>query len=72
MAGVRRANAPRTDIVFVGRLRDKLTQCTPRQRSGIFIGGTPAASLEFNHRAMSLKSIGEKRNDHLSFIATDR
>lgn len=58
--------------MFVGRLRDKLTQCAPpRQRSGIFIGGTAAASLEFNHRAMSLKSIREERNDHFE-IHRDR
>jgi hypothetical protein len=61
----------RTDIVFVGWLRDKLTECAPpRQRSGILIGGA-AASLEFNHRAMSLKSIREERNDHFE-IHRDR
>ena len=34
-------------------------------------GGMPAASLEFNHRAMSLKSIREERNDHFE-IHRDR
>jgi hypothetical protein len=40
-------------------------RASPTALGDFFISGMPAASLEFNHRAMSLKSIREQRNDQL-------